>query len=129
MLSMFILFACGKGKAPDPPPPAPKQVAVKNISINSIPFDNTIHGVGQSAVIRIEFTEPVNSATVSSAVKFTDASGIQAPVSTTLQNKDSVLIVQSTTPLNFISKYNFKITSDLKSSTGGSFLTDVNKTF
>jgi len=128
LLSMFIVTACGKGKAPDPPPPAPKQVAVKNISINSISFDNTVRGVNQSPVIRIEFTEPVNPSTVASAVKLS-ISGIESAIITTLQNKDSVLLVQPTAPLNFISKYNFRITADIKSSTGGSFLTDVNKTF
>ena len=125
---MFIVVACGKGKAPDPPPPAPKQVAVKNISINSISFDNTVRGVNQSPVIRIEFTEPVNPSTVASAVKLS-IGGIESVIVTTLQNKDSAVLVQPSAPLSFISKYNFRITSDLKSSTGGSFLTDVNKTF
>ena len=37
-----------------------------------------------------------------------------------------MLLVQPSAPLNFISKYNFRITADLKSSSGGSFLSAVN---
>jgi hypothetical protein len=127
-LGFILIFSCKKEKTPEAPP-VPKQVAVRNIFINSVPFDNTIYGVNNLPVIKIEFNEPINPSTVSSAVKLTDISGIESAVSTTLQNKDSVLLVQPSSPLNYISKYNFRITADLKSSTGGSFLSAVNNSF
>jgi hypothetical protein len=127
-LGFVFVFSCKKEKTPEVPP-APKQVAVKNIFINSVPFDNTIYGVNQSPLIRIEFTEPVNSSTVASAVKLTNSSGIESAITTTLQNRDSVLLVQPAAALDYISKYNFRITADLKSSTGGSFLSSVNNSF
>ncbi|HWN88022.1 MAG TPA: glucoamylase family protein, partial [Chitinophagaceae bacterium] len=123
-----FLCSCKKDKTPEVPP-APKQVAVKNIFINSIPFDNNIYGINTLPLIRIEFTEPLNPSTIATAVKLTDVSGIESAITTTLQNKDSVLLVQPSAPLNYISKYNFRITADLKSSTGGSFLSSVNNTF
>ncbi len=128
-LLLVFVTSCNKGDNPDPTPPAPKLVAVKNIFINSIPFGNTIRGVNQSPVIRIEFTEPINPSTLPAAIKLTDAGGIELGISTTLQNKDSAVLVQSSSPLNFISKYNFRITTDLKSSTGGNFLSAVNNAF
>ena len=127
-LGFIFVFSCKKEKTPEVPP-TPKQIAVRNIFINSVPFDNTIYGVNQSPLIRIEFTEPVNSSTVASAVKLTDISGIESAITTTLQNRDSVLLVQPSAPLNYISQYNFRITADLKSSTGGSFLSSVNNSF
>ena len=123
-----FLCSCKKDKTPEVPP-APKQVAVKNIFINSIPFDNNIYGINTLPLIRIEFTEPLNPSTIATAVKLTDVSGIESAITTTLQNKDSVLLVQPSAPLNYISKYTFRITADLKSSTGGSFLSSVNNTF
>jgi len=128
LLVGVFLFSCKKDKTPEVPP-APKQVAVKNIFINSIPFDNNIYGINTLPLIRIEFTEPLNPSTIATAVKLTDVSGIESAITTTLQNKDSVLLVQPSAPLNYISKYNFRITADLKSSTGGSFLSSVNNTF
>ena len=127
-LGFIFIFSCKKEKTPEVPP-APKQVAVRNIFINSVAFDNTIYDVNRLPLIRIEFNEPINPSTVASAVKLTDINGTESAISTTLQNKDSVLLVQPSAPLNYISKYNFRITADLKSSTGGSFLSAVNNSF
>ena len=128
LLAFVFLFSCKKEKTPEVPP-APKQVSVKNIFINSISFDNNIYGINTLPVIRIAFTEPVNPSTVATAVKLTNISGIESAITTTLQNRDSVLLVQPSASLNYISKYNFRITADLKSSTGGSFLSAVDNNF
>ena len=128
LVGFILLFSCKKEKAPSPPP-SPKQVAVKNITINSIPFDNNIYGINTLPLIRIEFTEPIKPSTVASAVKLTDISGIEIGNTTTLQNKDSVLLIQPSVPLSFISRYNFSITADLKSSTDGNFVSAVNNAF
>src|SRR6187200_26645 len=101
LLVGVFLFSCKKDKTPEVPP-APKQVAVKNIFINSIPFDNNIYGINTLPLIRIEFTEPLNPSTIATAVKLTDVSGIESAITTTLQNKDSVLLVQPSAPLNYI---------------------------
>ncbi|HET6768228.1 MAG TPA: glucoamylase family protein [Chitinophagaceae bacterium] len=127
-VGLILLFSCKKEETPEVPP-APKQVAIRNIFVNSVPFDNNIYGVNGLPVIRIEFNEPINPATVASAVKLTDISGIESAITTTLQNRDSVLLVQPSAPLNYISKYNFRLTTDLKSSTGGNFLSAVNNSF
>ena len=127
-LGFIFIFSCKKEKTPEVPP-APKQVAVRNIFINSVAFDNTIYDVNRLPLIRIEFNEPINPSTVAAAVKLTNTSGIESAITTTLQNRDSVLVVQPSASLNYISKYNFRITADLKSSTGGSFLSAVNNSF
>jgi hypothetical protein len=128
ILPFAFLFSCKKDETPELPP-APKQVSVKNIFINTVPFDNNIYAVNTLPLIRIEFTEPIKPSTIASAVKLTDINGIETAITTTLQNKDSVLLIQPSLPLNYISKYNFRITSDLKSSSGGSFLSAVNNNF
>ena len=80
-------------------------------------------------LIRIVFTEPIKPSTIAAAVKLTDINGIESGITTTLQNKDSVLLVQPSAPLSFISKYNFSIKADLKSSTDGNFVSAVNSPF
>lgn len=127
-LVILSFVSCKKDKIPSVPP-APKQVAVKNIFINNIPFDNTIYGLNQLPVIKVEFTGPVKPSTVATAVKLINISGTEMTISTALQDKDSVLIVQPAAPLGHISKYIFKITADLRSSTDGLFISDINKNF
>lgn len=135
MLNIFLLLSllltsvfCNKQKT-TLVPPAPKQIAVKNIFLNNTPFDKTIYGTTLEPVLKIEFTEPVNVSTLQVAVKLSTASGIASPLKITVQNKDSVLLVQPAAPLVHLSKYIFSITSDLRSSSGGLFISDVTKTF
>ena len=106
-----------------------KPTAVKAISLNSTSFDNTTYNVTTQPTIRVEFTEPVKPSTVGSAVKITNASGTEIGITTTLQNNDLVLLVQPSSSLSYLSRYNFTITTALRSSTDGSFSPDFNRTF
>jgi hypothetical protein len=112
-----------------PPAPSPKTITVKNIWLNTSSFDNTIYGSTLQPTIKVEFTEPVKASSVSTSVKVTNTSGTEISITTTLQNHDSVLLVQPSSSLNYLSKYNFKITTGLRSSTDGSFSSEVNKDF
>ena len=123
------MFSCGKEDSPTPPAPSPKSIAVKNIWLNTTVYDNTIYGTPLQPVIKVEFTEPVKTSTVSAAVKLTNVAGTEVGITTSFQNHDSVLLVQPAGPLSYLTKYNFKITTDLKSSTNGSLISEVNKIF
>ena len=124
----MTLFSCDKNDPP-PPAPSPKSITVKNSWLNTTVFDNTIYGTPLQPVIKIEFTEPVKASTVSAAVKLTNVSGTEIGITTTLQDHDSVLLVQPAAPLSFLANHNFEITTDLRSSTNGSLISEVNKSF
>jgi hypothetical protein len=125
---LLLTVFCNKQKTPDVPP-APKQIAVKKIYFNNTAFDNTLYGTALQPLIKVEFTGPVKTSTAATAVKLTDAASAEIASSTTWQNNDSVLLLQPSSPLAFLSKYNFSISADLKSSSGGAFISDVNKYF
>ena len=120
LLLLSISIGCSNKTSPPPPGPTIKPIAVKNSWLNNSAFDFTIYGTPLQPAIKIEFSEPVKPSTVASAVKITDVSGIEAGITTTLLNHDSVLLVQPTSPLNYLAKYNFSITTGLRSSTDGS---------
>jgi len=125
-----ILNGCSSKDSPSPPPgPTAKPLAIKNSFLDGNSFDFTVYGTQLRPVIRIEFTEPVKTSSITSNVKITDPSGVEAAITTTLQNHDSVLLVQPTNPLNYLSKYNFLITTGLRSSTDGSFSPEFLKDF
>jgi hypothetical protein len=119
---------CKRNSTP-PPAPAIKNPAVKNILLNNNSFDNTLYGTPTQPVIAVSFSEPVMQNTVAPAVKLTDAAGTDIVITISFQNKDSAFIVQPSSPLNYLSKYNFKMAATLKSTSGGSLNTAVDKTF
>ncbi|HLF47620.1 MAG TPA: glucoamylase family protein [Chitinophagaceae bacterium] len=129
LLTIILLSVFCNKKTIPVLPSAPKQVAVKNIYINNAAFDNIIYGTNTQPLIKIEFTEPILQSSIATAVKLTDAGGTETGITTTLQNKDSVLLLQPAAPLNYLSKYNFKISTSLKSASGGNFISYVNKDF
>jgi hypothetical protein len=133
IIFVLLLFCtgtdCSNKSSPLPPGPTIKPISVRNTTLNDSPFDVTVYGTPLQPVIKVEFSEPVKSSTVASAVKISDVSGIEAGITTTLQNHDSVLLVQPTSPLNYLSKYNFLITTTLRSSTDGALNREFIKDF
>ena len=128
-LQLLMLISCTNKSSPPPPPPTAKPTAVKTISINATAFNNTVRDIPLQPTIRVEFTEPLKASTVAGAVKLTNAGGTEIGITTTLQNNDLVLLVQPSSSLNYLSKYNFTIATGLRSSTDGSFSPELNRTF
>ena len=131
-LFLLLLFciSCSNKTPPQPPPgPNPKPTVVKNILLNATAFNNTIYEATIQPAIKVEFTEPLKPASIPGSVKITDAGGTEIGITTTLQNHDSVLLIQPSAQLSYLSKYNFTITTNLRSSTDGSFSPEVNRNF
>ena len=127
---LCCLSACKKGSDPAPTPVVPaKTVSVKNISIDVVPFTSMVYNISPTANILVRFSEPVTPATVTSAVSLKDASGANIPVTITLQNGDSNVLVKPSAALPFLAKYNFKISDAIRSASGGGFTTPVNNNF
>jgi len=129
LLLLLFCISCSNKSSPPPPAPSPKPITVKNTWLSTSAFDNTIYGTILQPVIKVEFTEPVKPSSVPGSVKILNVGGGEIGISTTLQNHDSVLLVQPAAPLNYLSKYSFIINPGLRSSTEGSFFPDVNKNF
>ena len=129
-MPLFVFISCSsKSPSPAPPGPSPKPITARNTWLNESAFDFTIYGTQLQPVIKVEFTEPVKPASLTIAVKITNAAGSEVGITTVLQNHDSVLLVQPSAPLSYLTKYNFTITSGLRSSTDGSFSPEISKSF
>jgi hypothetical protein len=126
---LWLFLSCSNKSSPPPPATTPKAITIRNTWLNNTAFDYTMYGTTLQPVIKVEFTEPVKPSSVAGAVKITNANGGEVTVSTTLQNHDSVLLVQPSAALNYLSKYNFIINSGLRSSSDGSFSPEVHKNF
>ena len=129
MQLLLLFISCSNKSSPPSPVLNPKPITIKSTLLNGSPFDQTIYGTTLQPVIKLEFTEPVKPTSVATSVKITNTVGGEVSITTTFQNHDSVLIVQPSAPLNYLSKYNFTISQGLRSSTDGSFSPDINKNF
>jgi hypothetical protein len=126
---LLLIISCSNKSSPPPPSPTVTPTAVKTISLDANAFNNTLRDVTIQPTIRIEFTEPIKPSSVDGAVRLTNAGGTGVGITTTLQNNDLVLLVQPTSALSYLNKYNFTISTGLRSSTDGSFSPELSRTF
>ena len=126
--SMLAVTACKKKSTPSVPEP-PKQVTLRSIKLNNIDFTGTLYGVNLQPVIRLQFSQPLRQSTIAQSVKLFTSGGAEAAITTTLQSNDSVLLVQTNSPLLSIATYQFIILEGLKSATGGNFIGSVDNAF
>ncbi|MEJ8818924.1 glucoamylase family protein [Lacibacter sp. H407] len=125
---MLAVTACKKKSTPSVPEP-PKQVTLKSIKLNNIDFNGILYGVSLQPVIRLQFSQPLKQSTIAQSVKLFTSGGAETAITTTLQSNDSVLLVQASSPLQSIARYQFKILESLKSATGGNFIGSVDNAF
>ncbi|HLP35821.1 glucoamylase family protein [Lacibacter sp.] len=127
-ISLLVVSACKKKSSPPVPEP-PKQVTLKSIKLNSVDFNDMLYGINLQPLIRLQFSQPIKQSTIAAAVKLYTAGGVETAVTATLQNNDSVILLQPTSLLTSISKYQFKILDGLKSASGGNFVGSVDNSF
>jgi len=132
---LAYLASCGKkgGDDPTPPPVIPpplKALMVSSVSLNESPFDNTPYNITVSPIVKIKFSMPVSSATVSSSVALSNNNGgTTVPVTTMLQQGDSLLVIQPSSPLTYLSGFTLQVGTTLKSAEGGALSAAVSKSF
>jgi hypothetical protein len=121
-----LLIGCRK-KTAEPIPP--KQMTVLSIDLNNTTWGNTIYGASKQPVISIRFSEPVNKSLVTTAFKLTNIHSIATAFTLSYQNNDSVVLVQPESSLQALTFYQFTISDQLKSATGGEFISALSKNF
>lgn len=130
LLLITFLTGCGKKDSPDPPVgPTIKVIAIQDLKLNNIVFNNNFYGSNRKPVFRLQFNEPAMQSTVATSVKITDVNGNDIAVNYTSQNKDSVLLVQPVASLDALSKYWLKVSTSLKSASGGGLSTALEQSF
>ncbi|MEO5892316.1 MAG: glucoamylase family protein [Ferruginibacter sp.] len=131
ILTVICFFiSCGKGNEPAQPPLTPiYPVAAKSVTINVAAFDNINYGINTLPVIKVAFTQPLQRSSVTAAVRLADASGTAVVISSSFQNGDSTLLIQPAGPLNYLTKYNLKISDALRSVSNGPLNNAIDKSF
>ena len=126
--NIFLCCSCSKKENNDPPVERKNPLA-SNITINSVSFNSTVFDVNTQPVVRIRFTQPLLKSSVASAVTLKGAGGAAVPFTTVLQNSDSVLVVQPSSSLNHLSKYDLSVATSLKSVSDGNLRSGIERSF
>ena len=124
-----ILLCCSCSKKKDDKPDEPKNPVANSVTINTLNFNTVLNNIGVRPVIRIRFSQPLMQSSVTSAISFKDPGNNSVSFTTTLQNADSVLVIQPSAPLNYLSEYNLSISNALKSTSNGSLPGRIDRSF
>lgn len=129
--SALFLSACGKKGDPAPNPTTPKAPVIRNIFIDNISImaGNVVYNTNPQPVIRIVLSEPIKQSSVQGAVSVANTFGVSTSLSISLSNNDSVVQVQPSSALSFLTKYILSINNTLESASGGKLYTPVSRTF
>ena len=111
-LTILIFAGCGKKNNP----PAAPGTFTLSFTVNGSNNGTLVYQTNTMIpVIRFSFSAPIQSSGVSSNISFLSAANTAVPYSATLQNSDSVLIIQPENALNGFSTYTLAVSSGLPS--------------
>ena len=117
---------CGhKDCCPSPPGPTPVNFSISSWSVNNIASLTTYYDVNRSPVIKFRFGAVINRNTVTGNITLNDISGSAMAASVSYENSDSVVVLQPSSSLNYLSKYKVSVTTLLKSTNGGNLISGV----
>ncbi len=128
-LNGFVLFltliagiqGCKKGSTIVPPSDTSLSFTVNGVYNGTLSYV----ALNMRPIININFTEPINSSSVTTGIKLSDASGTNVPITTVVQNADKSVQVVPQANLNSFTSYSLAVTNSLQSSTGGRLINPV----
>lgn len=115
-----LVFAADCSKKSNPPaPPAPPPTALSLVSGN---LNNTIalttvvnYNIPSGVVVRLRFNNALDKTTVSSNVLLTENGSANVPINVSYENRDSTLVLSSSAPLKYLTRYSISASSLLQS--------------
>lgn len=114
----ILISACDKGDDPTPSP-APG-FSINSWNVDGVSNQDDNKGTSINPTIGLHFQAAVDRATVASAIVLNTAN-----YTVTYQNGDSILVIQPTSALSYLSKYKLTVSNTLKSNAGGNLLFPV----
>ena len=126
-LFLVVVFAgCKKNSGNDGviTPPVP------SFSFNTLKVNEKYNGfsytnVNTKPIIKISFTAPVKHTSVNNALSLKANNGTAIPLDITYQNNDSIVILQPSSVLSYLTKYSIIVNTSLQSQAGGPLLSSI----
>jgi len=128
-LVLFCFVHCKKNNSNATTAPVPEGLTELNITLDGASPANLSYNANINPSIKIWFSAPVKQSSAGGAIKITDPEGKTVALTSSFQDKDSVLIIQPSAPLKNISRYSFNISTSLQSASGGNLVNPVALSF
>ncbi len=125
----FLFSACSKGDEEKPEPVVPRQLKVNRVVLDNEEWNAVLYNTSRNPVIKIVFSEPVLPSSITNAVSFTNKAGQAIAANLVLEQKDSVLKIQPTGNLDFLTFHRLQLASTLKSASNGNFISTLDQQF
>lgn len=123
ILPVMIWAGCKKGSEdPTPPPPTPVNFNLTSWSVNNVASLSGYYNVNRSPVVKLKFGAAIDKSTVSANIIFKENSGSTVNCNVTYENSDSIVVLQPSSPLNYLTKYKVSVINQLKSTNGGKLI-------
>ncbi len=118
-LSIYFIvccFGCAKKTTPIPQPPA-GSFLIRSMEVNDSVANrsNDFFNVNLNPVIKISFTAPPNDSSIINHISFIKSNGSRVPVNISYLNNDSIVEIQPSSSLGYLSKYILTISKGLQS--------------
>lgn len=95
-----------------------------NQSLNAVTY-----GAGVMPSIKLQFSVPLQTASVAAAITLSDGSSGLTNFNTSFQNGDSVIVLTPLVALKYLTKYDLSIGNSLKAVSGGNLTGTIDKFF
>jgi hypothetical protein len=122
-IAILSLTACSKSSNPVTPPVTPPSFSFNTLKVNGVYNGFTYSNINLSPVIKFSFSTAINHSSVVNNVSFKNTSGIIVPFNTTYEDNDFTIVITPSQPLQFLTRYNVGVTTDLKSTVNGNLQT------
>jgi hypothetical protein len=123
LVSLATSTGCKKGDGTTTtPPPPPTVLAISNTQLDYTTASTASinYNVRPGASIRFSFTNAVKRSTVAAAVSLLENGTTAVPVNFSYEKNDSVVVLTSSAPLKYLSRYTATAGSSLQSVNNGS---------
>jgi hypothetical protein len=120
-LSFFVCFnwACKKKEAEVLPTPIISPLVLTDNKVDSLSSKTNYYQVNINAVIKLEFNNALDRATVTNALALVENGVATASINVSYSQGDSVLTITPQLPLKYLTRYTLKINNTLASTQKG----------
>src|ERR1035437_7622451 len=125
---IILLHGCSKNTDSIPPTPPPP-FTFTTLKVNGVNNGFTYYGINTSSIVKVSFSAPVNRSAVTNSFFLKDNNGGTISYNTSYENNDSTVVIQPSSPLNYITKYFLSVTTDIKSQAGSSLQSAITVNF
>lgn len=121
---LLVASACKKASTGNPEPPAvlAKDFNTGNWYVNGVSNSYYYTNTSLNPQIRIEFTNALNRTSTATGIVLGDAVGGAVAFSANYEKGDSIVVLQPSSPLSYLTKYTLTINNQLRSKDGGKYI-------